>query len=125
MLLQDLVDEKGIDAFIEMEADILSALQAEHSVISTGGSAIYRERAMDNLKKNGIAVYISLDLPTIKERLSNIKTRGIAMKPGETLDSLYEARLPLYEKYADLTISGKGKTVEEVVSEICLAAKSL
>ena len=32
MLLQDLVDEKGIDAFIEMEADILSALQAEHSV---------------------------------------------------------------------------------------------
>ncbi len=117
--LQEIINEKGLDYFVELEADILSEIQAENTVISTGGSAIYRERAMDNLKKNGAVVYLKVPLETIKQRLGNIHTRGIAMKPGESIASLYNERVVLYEKYAEFTIDGEGKTVEEVVDAIC------
>ena len=39
------------------------------------------------------------------------------MDKGETLDSLYEQRAPLYEKYADIIIDGE-KSPEETVEKI-------
>lgn len=117
-LLQEIINEKGNDYFQKVEERILSTMTAEKSVISTGGSAVYYERAMKNLAKLGKIVYLQLSLSTIEERLSNIKTRGITMAPGETLSDLYKKRIPLYEKYSHVTINGEGKTVEQVVEEI-------
>jgi shikimate kinase len=40
------------------------------------------------------------------------------MKNGSTLDELYKERLPLYNKYADITVNCESKTAEEIVTEI-------
>ena len=40
------------------------------------------------------------------------------LKRGYTLLDLYEERIPLYEKYADITIDCKGKGIRQVVEEI-------
>ena len=73
---------------------------------------------MENLKKNGTVVYLKLSLETIEERLNNIHTRGVTMKEGDTIASLYDERIPLYEKYADVTVEADDYTVEETVEAI-------
>ncbi len=116
--LQFLIDNRGMDAFLKIEESVLTDLKAEHSVISTGGSAVYSEAAMKNLGENGVIVYLKLPLGEIERRLNNIKTRGIAMKPGESLSDLYDYRVPFYERYADLTIEAEGLSIEEIIEEI-------
>ena len=117
--LQKIINEDGIDSFKALEEKILKELNVENAVISTGGSAIYYDEAMQHLKENGTVVYIKANLKTIKSRLRNIKTRGVAMGEGQTLDDLYKERVPLYEKYADVTVmTNNKKNLEDTVGEI-------
>ncbi len=116
--LQYIIDNQGMNTFLKIEEKVLTSVDVENSVISTGGSAVYSEKAMNHLKENGVVVYLKLPLSEIDRRLKNIKTRGIAMKPGETLADLYDYRVPLYEKYADITIDAVDLSIEDVISEI-------
>ncbi len=118
-LLQDIIDREGLDAFcIAEERAICSVAAEENAVIATGGSAVYSREAMLHLKKHGLVYYLSTPLEEIAKRLSNIKTRGIAMRPGDTIEDVFKRRAALYEEYADVTIDCFGKTAEETVSEI-------
>ena len=116
--LQDIINQDGNDYFRQVEEDVLKTLETSNSVVSTGGSAIYYPAAMENLKKNGVVVYLKVSLATIEERLNNIHSRGVTMKKGDTIASLYDERIPLYEKYADVTIEADGFSVEESVEAI-------
>ncbi len=118
MSLCEIIEKYGLDGFKERENKVLSELYCKNSVIATGGSAVYCTEGMENLKKDGVVVYIRLCPETIKGRINNITTRGIAMAPDCTIDSLYEERAELYEKYADITVECEGMTAEEVVSYI-------
>ncbi len=116
--LCDTINKQGIDAFIQLEDEIIYKNDFTNNVIATGGSAVYGERAMNKLKKNGKIVYLKVSPKELNRRVNNIHTRGIAMKEGTTLAELYEQRAPLYEKYADVTIECDGKTPEECVDLI-------
>ena len=118
MILQDILDTRGAEKFLEIEEAVLCGVPDEDAVISTGGSAVYSDIAMLHLKQSGKVIYLSLPLEEIEARLKNIKTRGIAMGTGQTLADLYEKRIPLYEKYADITIKAAGLSVEECIEEI-------
>lgn len=118
--LQDIINQEGIGIFKELEESVLTSVDVENTVIATGGSAVYYDAAMEHLKQSGIVVYIEVSLPVIKKRLRNIKTRGVAMEKGQTIDSLYRARVPLYRKYADLTVRS-GRHVENTVEDMMRA----
>ena len=92
-------------------------------MIATGGSVIFRDAAMQKLRKNGKIVYLDVSLQTVLERLNNIQTRGVAVKKGETIEDLYNERLPFYQHYADVTIKADGLSTEETVSAILKAIK--
>ena len=117
-LLQDIIDNDGIEAFLQVEEDVLSSLELTKSIIATGGSAVYSEKAMTALKQNGRAVYISLPYDEVERRITNITTRGIVLRSGNTLHDAYNERVPLYEKYADLTINCSGKDIESSMREL-------
>ena len=51
-------------------------------------------------------------------RINNVATRGIVLKDGQSMETLFDERIPLYEKYADITIDCNGKNAEEVLTEI-------
>lgn len=116
--LCELIEKHGTDGFLQIENDVIENADFANSVIATGGSVVYGESAMAKLKENGRVVYLKLPLKEIEKRLSNIHTRGVAMKNGSTLGELFDERLPLYEKYADVTVECKGLTAEECVDEI-------
>lgn len=119
MTLVEIIAERGLDGFIDLEDRLLSELTVSGCVIATGGSAVYGEKAMANLKKIGTVVYLDLRYEVIQSRLKNIETRGVAMKDGMTLQDLFDERKGLYEKYADVTIDANGLTTEQTVQEIC------
>lgn len=118
MPLQEIININGTDYFKEAEERVLLELDTENTVISTGGSAIYYPEAIKHLKEKGKIVYLKVKLSTIEERLDNITTRGVAMGKNETIADLYAKRIPLYEKYADITIEADELTVEETVERI-------
>ena len=43
------------------------------------------------------------------------------MKKGKTMDDIYEERVPLYEKYADIFVDGEKTSIETCVERIILA----
>ena len=102
--LQDIINSDGLDQFKRIEEDILMTVTEQDAVIATGGSAVYYDRAMEHLKTLGKVVYLKAELKTIVIRLGDFSKRGIALKPGTTIADLYDERIPLYEKYADITV---------------------
>ncbi len=119
--LRELIEELGNESFLDIEAKVNGTITAQRCVIATGGSAIYRESGINNLKKNGVVVYLKISYETMCARLRDLKTRGVVLKEGFTLKDLYEERIPLYEKYADITVEIDGKTLEESVKAVAEA----
>ncbi len=116
--LQDIVDHDGYLSLRKIEENILLDINCQNHVIATGGSAVYSRAAMENLKKNGIVVYLDVDLPTLQARVSDFTTRGLAKRPDQSFADLFDERIALYRKYADVTIACSGLTHEEVCAKI-------
>ena len=123
-LLQDIIDAEGIERFLDAECEAIVSLDCENCVIATGGSAVFRDSAMQKLKRDGIIVFLDVSLETVKARLNNIKTRGVAAGKGKTIDDIYYERLPFYQKYADITVSSDTSSSEDAVADILLALKT-
>ncbi len=123
-LLQKTVDRLGADAFIELEADIVCSLNMKNNVIAPGGSAVLCPRGAEHLKKLGKIVYLKISLECLKTHLKSLSSRGIAMKPGQTLDDIYAYRTPIYEKYADITVDISNLSLSKSVYAVADALKS-
>ncbi len=114
-LLQDLLDEEGMEAFLQAEEDILASLQVHRCVVATGGSAVYSRRGMEHLRQCGRIVYLRVSYEEIARRITDITTRGVVLRKGCGLKDAYEERLPLYERYSDLTVDCTGRQIEETL----------
>lgn len=117
-LLKEIMAEEGLDGFLKTEEQVNQQLRAEHSVIAPGGSVIYGKNAMAHLREISQVVYLKLSYEELERRLGDLTDRGVAIRPGMTLRGLYEERVPLYERYADITVSEKDRGPGAVVDEL-------
>jgi len=117
-MLQAILDEDGPEGFWRIEEETVLSLHAEHAVIATGGSVVCSEAAMVHLKAGGVVVYLEVSYDEMERRLKNITTRGIVLLPGQSLRGMYDERVPLYERYADLTVASSGGDLESVVGTV-------
>ena len=90
-LLREIIEEKGTDGFIEVENRVNASIRADRAIIATGGSVVYGK---------------------------DIKGRGVVLKKGQTLETLFEERSKLYEQYADIEVSEEGLDVEQTVEKL-------
>mgnify|MGYP002800567024 FL=1 len=104
--LQKLIDACGPEGFIQVENQILSDIRASKAIIATGGSAVYSDEAMRHLTEIGTVVYLKISYEQLVGRLSDFQERGVVLKGGigMSLRELYDERLPLYERYAEVTV---------------------
>ena len=116
--LQEILQTKGLDYFYKAEERVLSELMLKGYIISTGGSAVYYGDAMEKLRECCVVVYLKASMRRLIRNIRNLDSRGIALKPGQTFEDLYEERCPLYEKYADVTIETDGQTPSSICREI-------
>lgn len=120
-LLKNIIAEKGIDGFLEIEDRINANVVAKHSVISPGGSVVYCENAMKHYKEMGKVVYLQASFETISKRLRNARKRGVVLKDGQSLKDLYDERVELFERYADITVCEDGLKLEETIENVLKA----
>lgn len=123
--LCDIIKDNGTKAFLDIEENIILEAEFKNSVIATGGSAVFGEKAMKKLKENGVVIYLSLPMDEIKKRIGDIKSRGVVLTNGTTVDDIFAERKPLYEKYADIKIDCDNLTAEECVEKIIADLQSL
>ena len=116
--LQETIAAHGIDGFRSIEEGYLLSVPPDCGVVATGGSAVYSEKAMAHLRSLGPAVYLKIGLAALMDRLGNLDERGVLRMPGQTIDMLYDERCPLYERFADITVSTAGMTPDQVVVQV-------
>lgn len=121
--LHELIEEHGLDGFLEIEGRVNASLSPKSAVIATGGSAVYCEKAMEHLNAIATICYLKLSYESIEERLGDLEERGVVLREGQTLRSLYDERVPLYEKYANLVIDCENKNIREIVMELAKRLK--
>ena len=123
--LQRIIEEIGIDAFLAREEEAILSLACDKTVIATGGSVVYGARAMRHLHESGLVVYIRLPYVEIERRLSNLATRGVTLREGQTLSDLYDERIPLYEREADVVLDAEGLQIEQTVDAIARRVEAM
>lgn len=117
-LLREIIAEEGLERFVEIENQVNSEVNAEKAVISPGGSVVYCEEAMNHYKEIATIVYLKASYETIRKRLRNAKKRGVVLREDQTIRDLYEERCVLFEKYADITISEDGQSLEKTIEDV-------
>ena len=116
--LWEIMRDEGTEGFNRIEERVNSQIDVSDSVIATGGSVIYGPKAMEHLREISTVVYLKVTCPVLKRRLGDLTKRGVVFKPGQTLEDLYQERVPLYEKYAHVTVNVSRKTVQQSVNAI-------
>lgn len=116
--LSQIIAEDGVEGFIDIENRVNAGIEAEKTVIATGGSVVYGREAMEHYKNIGRVVYLKVDIDTLNKRLTNVKQRGVVMREGQSIVSLYNERCKLYEEYADLVVDEGLCDIEEVVAKV-------
>lgn len=95
------IQTRGEAAFRAYEIEVCAALAAESGlVIACGGGTVTREENMWRLARNGVLVYLTRPLEAFATEERPLSAGGVA--------ALYEARRPLYEAYADITVANDG-----------------
>lgn len=123
-LLREIIEKKGIDGFLEIEDRVNAKVEVNNTVISPGGSVVYCENAMKHYKEIGTVVYLMASYETIDKRLKSAKNRGVVLRAGQTLKELYDERVPLFERYADLTVCEDGLKLEDTIDKVIEALQS-
>lgn len=116
--LQDIIDSDGNERFISIEQSAVLSLEPSGFVIATGGSVVYSDTAMLHLKNLGTVVYLKVPCENLEKRVTNIDTRGIVFRCGGNFRDVYAERVPLYEKYADITMDCSRDDIEKNARKI-------
>lgn len=124
-LLREIIAEEGLDGFLEIEGEVNAGINAERTVIAPGGSAIYSEKAMKHFAEIGTIVYLHVPVTELRKRLGDLKRRGVVLKEGQDLNSLYEERRVYYERYAQVTVDVTKDEIGEVLAELVRKLKEI
>lgn len=116
--LAQIMEQEGLEKFLEIEGQVNAGIHEERCIIATGGSVVYKDYAMEHLKEIGTVVYLKLPYHVLKRRLGDLRCRGVALKDGQTLKQLCDERMPLYEKYADITLDEGRLSVENTLEKL-------
>lgn len=124
--LQEFIDTHGPQALIAEEGQVLSGVTASNSVIATGGSAVYSADGMRHLAELGTIVYLQISYASLADRLVDLDERGVVMTGGSSmsLNDLYQERVPLYERYADVVVNVDGLSITAAARRVAAALRS-
>jgi shikimate kinase len=127
MPLQTLINTRGDLALINFEEKLVLELENElgktdKCVISPGGSVIYSEKSMKHLKKMSKLVFLDPPFKSIVKRIPNAKERGIVGLGEKSLKEIFDERIVLYRRYADIIIKPQERdNIHMVVARIIRA----
>ena len=114
---KDIIDSEGKDRFRAIEEEVLLSTNFDHTLLATGGSAVFSPLAMEYLRDNSDVIYLEVSFENISERVLDFKERGFIKESHQSIEEAYVERLVLYEKYADYSVTNNG-SVKECIQKI-------
>ena len=119
-VISDIFSNEGEEYFRELETKYLKELSEKNGIIiSTGGGAVKKKENIDILKKNGIVVFLNREIADIYKE--NHEKRPL-LKDINNIQKLYDERIDLYRKYADIIVKNNDE-MDVIVDRIITALK--
>ena len=110
MTVSEIFEKYGEQGFRDIEHEVCKELAGmSNLVVASGGGAFTFDRNVEVFKGVDTIVFIDVPLSVIKQRLKNDTRRPLLQRPDKdkVMAELYNKRLPIYRKAADVTVSGK------------------
>ncbi len=123
--VSDVFVEDGEERFRELEASaVRDALGTHEGVLAVGGGAILAAETQELLAAHTV-VYLEVGLAQAVQRVGLAAARPLlVLNPRSQLKKLMEARRPIYERLATVTVSTDGREPADVADEIVKALAS-
>lgn len=115
--LQNILDKEGYIRLREIENLIIKNINFDKTILSTGGSAVYSDEAMQHIQQYSKVIFLEVPFKQILERVPSFLDRGFAKAPSQSVEDAFLERQNLYKKYSHHTISNT-KDLHTCVSEI-------
>jgi len=115
--LQNILDDEGYIKLREIENIALKSIQFNETILSTGGSAVYSDEAMEHIQQNSKVIFLEVPFSQILERVPSFLDRGFAKAPNQSVENAFGERQELYKKYSDSVVSNT-KDLNSCVSKI-------
>lgn len=124
MRLQEVVDTTGCTfGTVEETKTIEATGGAVDTVIATGGSIVYSNRAMQHLSDTSLIVFLDVPERVLIERIMKQGPRGIDYRGHSDFHGLFLARRALYQRWADIVLFGV-QTAENTAASIAAIAQT-
>ena len=115
--INDIFEKDGEIAFRELEIAVAKDLQHKRKIVlATGGGVVMNKIVLDYLGADGVIVFLKTSYEKSDSR-ANKSTRPL-FKDAVKARELYNFRMPLYERYANMIVETDNKTAEQVADEI-------
>ena len=111
MIIPEIFSNYGENHFRALETEMLRDMgKLSGKVISTGGGCVTRTENYPLLHQNGMLLWLKRDV-------ENLPRNGRPLSQNADLQTMYEIRRPLYERFADYCIDNNG-TIEDTLTQI-------
>ena len=108
--IPEIFAEGGEEAFRKLETQVLYDLSKESGkIIATGGGCVTREENYPLLHRNSKIIWLT-------RQLNRLPTEGRPLSQSTKLEAMYEVRKPMYQRFADHTVSNDGPITETVAA---------
>ena len=108
--IPEIFAEGGEEVFRKLETQVLYDLSKESGkIIATGGGCVTREENYPLLHRNSKIIWLT-------RQLNRLPTDGRPLSQSTKLEAMYEVRKPMYQRFADHTVSNDGPITETVAA---------
>ena len=118
--IADMFNEDGEDAFRAVEREVVAgALRTETGVLALGGGSVLAAQTREALRGHRV-VYLTLALTDGLRRtgMSTVRPLLAGVNPRATFKALLDARVPLYEEVATVSVSTSGRSPNQVAAAV-------
>ena len=104
--IQNILDSEGHIELRLKEEEVILSCPLNNTILATGGSAVYSDKAMSYLNDNSIVVYLDIPISSVMQRVGDYSNRGFAEPNGKSPQDVFNQRTVLYKKWCHITIDG-------------------
>jgi shikimate kinase len=115
--ISEIFSSRGEPAFRAMESRMVERItERSGCVVAAGGGTIVNPQNLEKLKRSGVVITLTADIPTILRRSSKEDTRPLLQTADrlERIRTLMEQRAPFYAQ-ADIVLDTSSLNIDEVV----------
>ena len=120
MKIKEIFEKKGEDFFrLEEQEEVIESMKKSDCVIALGGGAFINKTIRENILKNGISVWLDVDVSILNKRVMWNKKRPLLNEKNnlKKLNELYSKRKKIY-KLSNYKIVCKNQSKEDIAKEI-------